>query len=210
MKKFIAVFVFIILMAQTAGAEFYDISDDPAKEKIEYLEDMGVLKGDGNGMFMPEKTVTRAEFAAMVNRAMGYENAQEGSLFSDVSPSDWFFADVCTAAKMGIINGYPDGSFNPDGAVTHEQAVKILVSVYENIYSLSPSGDMATLFDDYYDISDWARDYVSKGTMLSIAKGYSSVTLFEPQMKVNRSQAADMIYSLLNSVEISKKAQVSK
>lgn len=209
MKKFVTTLIALIMLSQSAGAEFRDISDDSAEDRIEYLEKIGVLKGDENGNFLPEKLVTRAEFAAMVNRAAGYTEA--GSVvFSDVAESNWYYKDVSIASNMGIINGYPDNTFDPNGIINHEQAVKILVSVYENTYPLSPSGDMATLFEDYYDISKWARDYVSKATMLSIAKGYRSVTLFEPQMSINRSQAADMVYSLLNSIEISKKALVTK
>lgn len=230
MKKSIITFILAILTAQTAGAEFYDIPDGIEKDRIEYLEEKGVINGVGEGKFAPERNVTRAEFAAMVNRAMGYEASEAENKFSDVFLNDWYFKDILAASEKGIIAGFPDGTFSPNGIITHEQAVKILVSVYETKYSVDPAGDIATIFDDYYDISDWARGYVSKGTMLSIAKGYApeidygaqshisgnstdpaaekSITKFRPKGYTTRLEAGDMIYSLLNALEVSEKADI--
>ena len=181
MKKTLVVLSLAILATQTAYAEFYDIPDGIEKERIEYLEEKGVIKGVGDGRFEPERNVTRAEFTAMVNRAMGYDEKALKNTFTDVNESDWYYNDILLASKTGIIAGFPDGTFNPNGIITHEQAVKILVRVYETKYSVDPAGDMATYFDDYYDISDWARGYVSKGAMLSIAKGFAPETDFGEQ-----------------------------
>lgn len=232
MKKNLIVLLVAMLATQTAYADFYDIPEGIEKERIEYLEKKGVINGVGEGRFAPERNVTRAEFTAMVNRAMGYEEKDTENKFSDISGGDWYYNDVLVASKTGIIAGFPDGTFKPDENITHEQAVKILVSVYETKYSVTPSGDMATLFEDYYDISDWARGYVSKGTMLSIAKGFApetdfgeqsyiigstgnadpdadkSITKFKPQGYTSRLEAGDMVYSLLNALEMSQKADV--
>ncbi len=207
MKKILLFLLTVLMMTQTAYAEFNDISDDPAKDKIEYLAQRGIVEGVGDNLFAPQKKVTRAEFVSMINRAMGYNEGIVNE-FSDVNNSDWYYNDVNIAVNMGYINGYEDNTFKPNGFINHEQAVKILVEIYQSKYDLSPAGDMATYFTDYYDISDWARDYVKKGTMLSFAKGYNDILLFEPLLEINRSQAADMIYSLINTLEITKKADL--
>ena len=209
MKKIFIVLALTMLTASTAYAEFSDIPKGIEKDRIECLVEKGIIMGVGEGKFEPERIVTRAEFAAMVTRAMGYDKSRWENKFSDVTPDEWYYGDVLAASGAGVIDGFPDGTFKPDGIITHEQAVKILVSIYENEYAVNPSGDMATMFDDYYEISDWARGYVSKGTMLSIAKGYGeSVIKFKPQNYTTRLEAGDMLYSMLNALEISKKADI--
>ena len=230
MKKFLLVLAALMLAAQTVSAKFYDISEDEAKDKIEYLAEKGIINGTGDNMYTPERLVTRAEFAAMAVRAMGYKGTGENK-FSDISDPDWFYKDVLAAENAGVISGFPDGTFKPYENITHEQAVKLLVNIYEKNYATDPAGDMATMFDDYYDISDWARESVSKGTMLSIARGYDKMTVknndgstlfgvstgnggdennFSPKMLVNRSQAADMLYALIHSLEITGKVNVMR
>lgn len=209
MKKAFIVVALTILSVSTAHAGFDDIPKGIEKDRIEYLAEKGVIKGVSEDKFAPEKNVTRAEFAAMVNRAMGYEEKAAENKFSDISQNDWFFDDILKASKIGFIAGFPDGTFKPYENITHEQAVKILVSVYETKYSVDPAGDMATYFDDYYEISDWARGYVSEGAMLSIAKGFGDKILeFKPQGNTTRLEAGDMVYSLLNALEISGKADI--
>lgn len=230
MKKLLLILAAAMMASQTVSAQFYDISEDESKAKIEYLAEKGIIKGTGENMYTPGQLVTRAEFAAMAVRAMGYAEAAENK-FSDISESDWFFGDVLAAEKAGVISGFPDGTFKPYENITHEQAVKLLVNIYEKKYEIDPSGDMATMFDDYYDISDWARDCVAKGTMLDIARGYDKMTVqngdgstlfgvstanagdennFLPKMKINRSQAADMLYALLHSLEVTEKVNVTR
>lgn len=230
MKKLLLILAAAMIASQTVSAQFYDVSEDESKDKIEYLAEKGIIKGTGENMYTPGRLVTRAEFAAMAVRAMGYTETAENK-FSDISESDWFFWDVLAAEKAGIISGFPDGTFKPYEDITHEQAVKLLVNIYEKKYAIDPSGDMATMFDDYYDISDWARDSVAKGTMLDIARGYDKMTVqnndgstlfgvstdnggdennFLPKMKVNRSQAADMLYALIHSLEITEKVNVTR
>lgn len=227
MKKILVICIVLILTTQVAVAQFYDIASDESKEKIEYLFEKGIIEGVGDNLFNPEKTVTRAEFAAMAVRALGYTDMDARS-FSDVSRGDWFYTAVSAAASAGVISGFPDGSFRPYETITHEQAVKILVNIFEKKYDIDPAGDMSTMFDDYYDISEWARESVSKGTMLSIARSYKKIAHnnsgeiasadngdrsdsgnnFIPQGAVTRSQAADMIYALLNALEISERVNV--
>lgn len=230
MRKFLIFAAVMMIAVQSAAAQFYDISEDESKEKIEYLFEKGIIKGTAENLYTPERLVTRAEFAAMAVRAMGAELTGNNK-FSDISESDWFYQDVLKAENAGVISGFPDGTFRSYGIITHEQAVKMLVNIYEKSYALDPSGDMATMYDDYYEISDWARDSVSKGTMLSIARGYDKMTLrdqdgstlfgvstgsgnganyFSPRLQVNRSQAADMLYALINAMDISGKVNVER
>ena len=129
-------------------------------------------------------------------RAMGAELTGNNK-FSDISESDWFYQDVLKAENAGVISGFPDGTFRPYGIITHEQAVKMLVNIYEKSYALDPSGDMATMYDDYYEISDWAKKNVSILRECMIINGVGGGR-FAPKDNVTRAQAAKMIAGILD------------
>ena len=71
MKKFLLVLAALMLAAQTVSAQFYDISEDESKDKIEYLAEKGIIKGYDGNMFVPFKNLTRAEAAKILCTALG-------------------------------------------------------------------------------------------------------------------------------------------
>lgn len=89
---------------------------------------LGIITGYEDGSVKPESSVTRAEMAAIVLRMLNTpsESAYSNS-FNDVKADHWAANTIQTAAELGIINGMGDGSFKPDGNVTYEQAVKMIV-----------------------------------------------------------------------------------
>lgn len=86
----------------------------------------GLLYGDGDGNFMPDGTLTRAQLTALLHRASGSPAAGKAAGFADVSGIAWYADAVDWAAEAGVILGYPDGRFDPNGAVTREQLAAIL------------------------------------------------------------------------------------
>ncbi len=101
---------------------------------------LGVITGYDDGSVKPEATVTRAEMAAIVLRLLDTAaSSAYNNSFNDVTSEHWAADTVQTAAEMSIINGMGDGSFKPDGEVTYEQAVKMIVCAlgYETEAKLS-------------------------------------------------------------------------
>ncbi len=88
------------------------------------LSDLGVITGE-DGMFYPDKTVTRAEIAAMLCRLFDIEPA-EASGFSDVPSGHWAAGYIGALAQNGVISGLGNGAFGPDETVTCEQAAKMI------------------------------------------------------------------------------------
>ncbi|MFZ5776600.1 MAG: S-layer homology domain-containing protein [Bacillota bacterium] len=97
------------------------------------LHGIGVVKGTTAGTFEPLRTITRAEFAAMVVRAIGAEAAAEAvanqtPIFPDVNASwKWAWGYINIATSKGIIKGYPNGNFGPGDDVKYEEAITMLV-----------------------------------------------------------------------------------
>jgi len=132
--KKVAALVIVLAMAlsSVAFAAYTDVAEDAGySEAVEVMSALGLLKGYEDGTFGPDKTITRAEFAAVIVRALGMEDAAAGAvantIFSDVTSAHWGAGYVQIANQQGIIAGYGDGTFGPDDEVTYEQAVKMIV-----------------------------------------------------------------------------------
>lgn len=97
---------------------------------VSLLAGIGILRGDGNGNYFLENSVSRAEFTAFVVRIMNMENIDMTNLntFNDVPSSHWAAKTIQTAVSLGIIEGVGNGKFEPDRQVKLDEAVKILVT----------------------------------------------------------------------------------
>lgn len=119
-----------------AVSSFPDVPDDaPYSEAAEYLNDVGIMQGDAQGNFNPDRNVTRAQMAALLCRMLGEaENlTTDGTRFTDVPVDYWANGYIMKAAELSIIGGYKDGTFRPDNTVNYEQAVKMVVSAAGHI-----------------------------------------------------------------------------
>lgn len=126
-----------------AASTFPDVDEHTEyTEAVEYLNEIGIMVGDDNGNFNPNKTVTRAEMAAIVCRVLGEtENLSVSSAFSDVPVSHWANGYIGKAATLGIVSGYGNGFFGPSDGITYEQAVTMLVrAVGSNEEALAAGG----------------------------------------------------------------------
>ena len=97
------------------------------------LNENGIIVGYPDGNLHEDDEITRAEFAAVLCRAMGYENETENddlkqkNYFPDVTAEHWAAGYVNFAYENGAISGFPDGNFYPEEKVTNEQVIKMLI-----------------------------------------------------------------------------------
>lgn len=112
-----------------AAGPFPDVDETAAyAEAVETMKELGIMVGDEKGNFNPNKTVTRAEMAAIVCRMLSKtENLPLSATFTDVPTSHWANTYVSKAAELKIVNGYGNGRFGPSDPVTYEQAVTMLI-----------------------------------------------------------------------------------
>lgn len=117
----------LLLDRNVAAAEpFSDVNSGAWYAKaVNTLAALDVLRGVGDGQFAPDRAITRAEFTAI---AMRFATLSEGGTnsFSDVSESDWFYAQVVGSEKYGWINGYSDGTFRPNATITRAEVTAIV------------------------------------------------------------------------------------
>lgn len=136
MKKGIKALIAMLLMAAllctaASAATFPDVDANAEyATAIEYVSEIGLMVGYGDGTFQPDKTVSRAEMATVLCKMMGEDQdlKQDGSVFSDVPTTHWANGYVVKAASLGYLAGYGNGKFGPDDTVTYEQAVTMIVN----------------------------------------------------------------------------------
>lgn len=119
--------------------------------------------------FEPDRPVTRAEFAALIVRALNLNAATEGQQWKDVAANDWFASSVYAAANVGLIAGY-DGWFRPDDLITREEMAVVIAKAYA-FKGGNPSSGAIDMFADRNEISDWAYSYVDTTAAIGILKG---------------------------------------
>lgn len=133
---------------------FLDTIDHWAKNYIEQLYRWGYVKGRAKGIFAPDDILTRAEFTKIALNSIGEEvdpfEELEDSPFPDVPLYSWYAPYITRAKELGLVNGYPDGSFKPDDPINKVEAVKILMQGFR--FDLNSAG-MRT--DNYEDVLTW-------------------------------------------------------
>ena len=146
------------------AAGFSDVPADAWYARaVNTLASLGKVAGVGEGKFLPDRPITRAEFVTM---AMGFTRPASGAAcaFPDVGPEDWFYDAVMGAAEYGWISGCPDGSFDPQRLVTRGEAVSILNRMLDRRADrafLDEHADVRTFPD--VPVSHWAFDAICEG-----------------------------------------------
>jgi len=112
-----------------ASSSFPDVDEySEYAEAIECVSELGIMVGDSEGNFNPNRTVTRAQMATIICRTIDEtENLTVSTKFSDVPVDYWANSYISKAAELGIVSGYNDGTFRPNSIVTYEQAVAMIV-----------------------------------------------------------------------------------
>src|SRR5689334_9495003 len=112
----------------SGGPHFSDVpATDPFYAVIETAYHHGVISGYADGTFHPGSLVTRGQFAKILVLASGWTiDASAGPHFSDVPPTNAFYAVIETAYQRGVISGYADGTFHPGSNLTRGQLAKLL------------------------------------------------------------------------------------
>lgn len=170
---------------------FFDAQSHWAEEYINILFQSSVVSGKSKNLFKPEDHVTRAEFAKMLSIAFSINTPANIPSFEDVSSSDWYYSYVTSLYLSGITDGTSPTAFSPDKTLSREEAVVMMVRLYEKATGITATPTQ-NIFTDEKDISPWASDAAKKAAHLKIVQGYPG-GYFAPQNALTRAQAAAMI-----------------
>ena len=180
---------------------FTDVASHWAKDAVNDMGSRMVVTGIGNGIYEPERSITRAEFAAIVVRALGLRQGTTESSFSDVTLTDWFNGYVDTATAYSLITGYNSESFAPNDTITREQAMAILARAMK-LTGLSVTltdSEASALLANYTDaglVSDYAKAGAAACIKTGVVSGTTASTL-SPKDSVTRAEVAAMVQRLL-------------
>jgi len=175
------------------GDKFWDV------RYIEVLASKGIVKGSGTTeTFKPLNNLTRAEFTAMIVRAFKLFDETAPNPFKDVKTTDWFYPEVTSAAKIGIVQGRPGGIFAPNDYITREEMAKIISNVLTLVLNKKPvekSEEYLKIFSDKNNIADYAKDAVALATKYEILEGKLEGT-YAPKDKADRAEASKVVYMM--------------
>ncbi len=178
--------------------DFIDISGNDFENEIKALAKSGIINGKSDNIFEPKATMTRAEYTAIITRALDLEGGE--NVFEDVNENDWFYKYVVSAYASGIINGVSKTEFAPQNLITRQEAALMctraakLFLAAANIKEEQIRNILAQ-FDDYTNVSHWAREGMAFCYANGIIKDDSMQ--INPHEFVNRGEIAYMIYNLL-------------
>ncbi len=184
---------------------FSDMDGHWAKDSVNNMGARLVVSGD-SARYEPDRSITRAEFAAILVRALGLGQNPGKSSFSDVLTADWFYRSVSTAADYKLISGHSNGTFAPKDYITREQAMAILsraMNVTKLGISLTDKEITTVLskFTDNSSISAYARAGTASCIKSGIVNGKEG-KLLAPQSYVSRAEVAVMAERLLKQSKL--------
>ena len=169
-----------------------EIEDDDALG-LNTTDHFAYIVGYGNGEVRPQNNITRAEVATIFFRLLTDdvrdENLTKTNRYSDVAATSWYNTAVSTLSSMGIITGYPDGTFRPNAAITRAEFAAIAAR-------FDHDGDKtAAKFSDI--ASHWAKDEISIAYNNGWITGYPNST-FGPQRDITRAETMTLVNRVLN------------
>ncbi len=162
------------------------------EELFNTAEHKAYVFGYEDGMVHPEDNITRAEatviFYRLLTDAARTKYAAYINDFTDVNIADWFNDGVSTMSNGSFVNGYPDGTFRPNDAITRAE-MATLISNFDNLYEMAAN--------TFFDVSGhWAEKYISLAVAKGWMSGYPDGT-FRPDQPITRAETMSMINRML-------------
>ena len=186
--------------------EFEDVDGHWAQDAVNSMTSRLVINGYEDGIFDPDGDITRAEFVAIIVRALGLAEGMGENTFSDVDADAWYCGYIETASSYGIINGYTDGTFRPTDNITGEQAMTMIaraMAVTQLEYALTDSEAESLLagYSDAADAAAYARESVAACLKTGVVETCEEYTLYMKE-NIARAEVAVIVQSLLQQSEL--------
>jgi len=183
---------------------FVDITNHWAKDSIQQMADKNFVHGVDDSHFEPDRPITRAEFAAILVRALGLKSVKDQNSFCDVNSDDWYFESIYAASENGILKGYEGGFAKPKNEITRQEAVVMAaraMKLKKVDTEIAPSEITTALskFIDRDSISDWAIESTAICVKHSILNGNNGS--MKPADFITRAESTAVIQRILYNIE---------
>lgn len=189
--------------------EFEDAAGHWAKEAINDMGSRMVISGVGDGIFQPDRDITRGEFTAIVVRALGLKPGLGTASFIDVQDSDWYSGYIKTAFEYNIVSGYNAENFGPKDSIIREQAMIIIARAIK----LTPlkveiaEGELQKLLGAYLDgekAADYAKDSIASCVKAGVVQGRKGKqgNILDLKKKITRAEVAVIVRKMLQKANL--------
>jgi beta-N-acetylglucosaminidase len=215
MKRFLGFIVAFALILSiftpnTASAAD-DITGHYFEKDMRSLIAKDILGGYGDGKYLPDRSVTRAEFASFVIRSLDLQTmssaevsiaqVSDSQVFHDVSPKDWYYSAVIAASNNGIVGGYPGNYFKPNKKISRQEMAAMIMRAINSKGIVSEKEPLN--FEDNKEINPMFHDPVQRLLYLNIMSGKKDGegnVYFAPTSDTTRGETAAVINRMLRIV----------
>ncbi len=174
---------------------FYDMAGHWAKDAVTRVASAGIVRGDEDGAFRPDETLTRAQWTAMIVRLLQLEESRYQDGFQDVSAGDWYAGAVQTALDAGLIA--QNRQFRPNDMITREEMSKLAASAAKKLgFGNDVPAECRPTYADTDAIGLWAMEAVCYVSYHELMTG-TDTGCFEPKRNATRAEAAAVMSRML-------------
>lgn len=180
----------------SVGKTFGDLgATEWAREAIEAMAARDVVKGTGTDAFSPSASIKRADFVALLVRALELKGSgNAGAAFDDV-PSDAYYAgELAIAKELGIANGTGGNTFNPDGSITRQEMMVLTARALQAAGITLQAGGTLDAFADAAGVAGYAQDSVAALVKAGVVNGKNGN--LAPTDSLTRAEAAVILYRI--------------
>jgi hypothetical protein len=178
---------------------FHDINNSWAKDYIEVMSARNIINGNGNDLFNPKGTLTRAEFVKLLVCAIDEELTNYKGDFTDCLETDWYTKYIEAGNRAGIIE--EQIAFRPNDYITREEMTVMAVKAYKAYTGKFPVITSLTGFIDASYMNQDSLKFIQMACELNIISGMPDGT-FNPTGILTREQSAKVIYKLLEAINL--------
>jgi uncharacterized repeat protein (TIGR02543 family) len=182
------------------SVSFADTKDKWYDASVTEMASRGIISGNGENTFDGERAITRAEFTAILVRALGLpSDSIAAEAFRDVSANQWYYGSVGTAYEYGLVTDKGDGLFDPTGNITKQEAMVMIANAAE-LAGYEDTVDNSTGFSDVDKIVAWAFDAVKLNVSSGLIVG--SNDQIHPTDNISNAETAVVILRFLQTAKL--------
>ncbi len=183
----------IVVVTFAKKPPFADIAhDDWFYSSVRYVYNKGLFTGTSETEFEPSGKMSRAMLATVLYRMDNQPDVAFADVFSDVESGLWYSKPIIWANQSQIVEGYGEGIFASNAAITREQ-IAVMLYRYAKGKNVDLPAEVSSLsFKDANEISDYAKESITWAVAKGIMEGNSDLTL-NPSGLATRAEVATML-----------------
>ncbi|SDE19619.1 S-layer homology domain-containing protein [Paenibacillus sp. UNCCL117] len=185
--------------AVVSDVRFADLAGHWSRQDVEALASKGIVEGTSEDSFSPESKLTRAGFVTLLTRALGLEPTAAAAEFTDVPADAWYASAVGAAVQAGLVDGFRNGEFRPDDAITREQLSVLAMRALKWTGASMPEHSSTAVLEGFADsgsLSEWARESAAQALATGLLQGREEGA-FVPAGTVTRAEGTVVLRRLL-------------